>query len=106
MAFTRKKLAFIQLADTKGDVYDSGASIGLVHNIILHNINTTTETVELFMHDGVNEYQLYDVAIAAGNTVMLNFPGEGLVVDAASKLTGNTTTATKVTCSISGSEEA
>ena len=106
MAFSRKKLAFIQLADSKGDIYDPAAlTIGLVHNIVLYNSNTTTETVVLNLHDGAAEYQLFKIDLTAYETVVLDFEGEGLVVDAASKLTGSTTTASKVTCLITGSEE-
>jgi len=103
--FARKKLAFIQLANSKGDVYDPGTNIGLVHNIILHNSNTTPETVILYLHDGTNEYILYNLAIVANDTVMIDLGNEGLVIDASSKITGYTTTASKVTCSISGAEE-
>lgn len=103
--FTRKKLAFIQLASSKGDIYDPGTAIGLVHNIVLFNNNTVTETVILYMHDGTNEYQLFQLELATKDTVVLDFKGEGLVVNAASKLTGNTTTAAKVTCLVTGSEE-
>ena len=103
--YTRKKLAFIQLANSKGDIYDPGTAIGLVHNIILHNTNTTTETVVINMHDGTNEYALFNMAIIANDTVMIDAPNEGWIIDASSKITGNTTTASKVTCLICGSEE-
>lgn len=104
--FTRKKLAHIQLADSKGDIYDPAAStIGLLHNIVLFNSNTTAETVVLNYHDGTNEYAILTKSVAANETIFISFPGEGLVVDASSKLTGNTTTASKVTCTITGSEE-
>jgi hypothetical protein len=104
--FTRKKLAFIQLASSKGDIYDPPASTkGLVHNILLHNANTESETVVLYMHDGTNEYIIYQVTLAANATIQFEFAAEGLVVDALSKLTGYTTTASKVTCLVSGTEE-
>ncbi len=104
--FTRKKLAHIQLANSKGDVYDPGTSIGLVHTIILFNSNTTAETVVLNYHDGTNEYAILTKSLAANETLFITIPGEGLVVDASSKLTGSTTTASKVTCTITGTEEA
>ncbi len=104
--YTTKKLAFIQLANSKGDIYDPPASTkGLVHNIILHNTNTTSETVVINLHDGTNEYQIYKVLLIANETLQFSYQNEGLVVDANSKLTGSTTTASKVTCLISGSEE-
>ena len=80
--YTQKKLAFIQLANSKGDIYDPGTALGLVHNIILHNINTTTETVVLYLHDGTNEYIIYKFGLAANETVVLQHINEGLVVDA------------------------
>lgn len=104
--FTRKKLAHIQLANSKGDVYDSGTSIGLVHTIILFNSNTTAETVVLNYHDGTNEYAILTKSLAANETLFITIPGEGLIVDASSKITGNTTTDSKVTCLITGTEEA
>ena len=103
--FIRKKLAFIQLANTKGDIYDPGSNIGLVHNIIIFNSNTTSETVIINLNDGTYEYQLFELIVASKDSIILDFKGEGLVVDAASKITGNTTTAAKVTCLVSGSEE-
>ena len=102
--FTPKKLAFIQLANAKADIYDSGAAIGEVHNIVLHNANTTTEVVVINLHDGTNEYQIFKVSLVTLETLILEFINEGLIVDAASKLTGSTTTAAKVTCSINGTE--
>lgn len=102
--FTPKKLAFVQLANAKADVYDSGVAIGEVHNILLHNANTTTELVVLNLHDGTNEYQILKISMATLETVILEFINEGLIVDASSKITGNTTTAAKVTCSVNGTE--
>lgn len=104
--YTTKKLAFVQLASSKGDIYDPPASTkGLVHNILIHNTNTTSETVVLYLHDGTNEYKIFNMSVAANETIQLAFQNEGLVVDANSKITGSTTTASKVTCLISGSEE-
>ncbi len=102
--FTPKKLAFVQLAAAKADVYDSGAAIGEVHNILLHNTNTTAEAVVLNLHDGTNEYRIALVSLAANETLIFEFINEGLIVDASSKITGNTTTAAKVTCSVNGTE--
>lgn len=102
--FTPKKLAFIQLPSSKGDIYDSGTSIGEVHNILLHNANTTSETVVINLHDGTNEYQILKVGLSTLETLIIEFINEGLIVDASSKLTGSTTTASKVTCSVNGTE--
>ena len=108
MALSRGNLAFIQLAATKGDIYDPAASTtGLIHNILLHNTNTTSEIVELNYHDGTNEYLLFKITLIPDETVQLDFRGEGLVIASTTgaKLTGNTTTAAKVTCKVDGTEE-
>lgn len=103
--FTRKELAFIQLAATKGDIYAPGAAIGLVHNLLLHNANTTTETVVININNGAVEYEIFKFDLIANDTKLIDFRGEGLVIKAGAKLTGNTTTAAMVTCSVNGQEE-
>lgn len=100
--FTPAKLSFIQLANSNGTVYDSGANIGEVHTILIHNTNTTTETVIISLHDGSNEYLLFKLSVVANDTIFLQFGSEGLIVDAASLLKGYTTTASKVTCAVFG----
>ena len=103
--FTPAKLAFVQLSATPATtVYDSGAAIGEVHNIILHNANTTTEVVILNLHDGSVEYPLFKVSLVTLETLIIEFINEGLIVDAASKITGSTTTGAKVTCAVNGTE--
>jgi hypothetical protein len=104
--YVRKVLAFIQMPNSKGDIFvPGGTANGLVHIIMLHNINTTTETIVLNYHDGTNEYEIYKEDILANDTVVIPFANEGFVVMNAGKITGNTTTASKVTIYISGSEE-
>jgi len=100
--WTPAKLAFVQFPNSNGTLYDSGANIGEVHNIIIHNTNTTTETVTISLHDGTNEYTLYKINVIANETVQLGFGSEGLIVDAASLLKGLSTTASKVTCAVMG----
>jgi hypothetical protein len=103
-SFARSQIAFIQLANSKGDIFATGSN-RLVHNIVLHNINTTAEVVEINFHDGTNEYMILNYSLAADETYILQFANEGFYIPSAGKLTGNTTTAVKVTCSISGSIE-
>ena len=106
MQLDRKTLAFSRLQATKGDLYAPAAGRkGFVHNMELHNTNTSAETVILNFHDGSNEYQLYKVAIDPDDTVQLDFRGEGTVVDDGSKFTGNADTADVVTYKFSGTEE-
>lgn len=106
MQLNRKTLAFVQLPDSKGDLYTpSSGTRGLVHNIVIHNTNTTTETVSLNYHDGTNEYEILNQNILAGDTLVWDFRGAGDIVEEGAKYTGNTTTAAKVTFKVSGTEE-
>lgn len=105
MALARKVLYFGQLANAKADIYSPSSADGLIHNITLHNINTTSENVVLYYHDGANEYIIYNIDIAQDETILLDFIGEGFYVEDAGKITGSTTVAAKVTIKIDGTEE-
>jgi hypothetical protein len=106
MQLDRKSLAFGQLPSTKGDLYSPATgNKGLVHNIVLHNANTTAETVVLNYHDGTNEYEIFNQSLAVDETLIWDFRGAGDVVEDGGKYTGNTTTASKVTYKVNGTEE-
>ena len=105
MALARKVMAFAYIADSKGDIYSPSSADGLIHNILIHNTNSTTENVKLYYHDGSNEYLIFDFDIVAQDTVLLDFIGEGFYVEDAGKITGVTDTASKVTIKIDGTEE-
>jgi hypothetical protein len=97
---------FGQLPSSKGDLYvPASGRKAFVHNIVIHNTNTTAEDVVLNYHDGSTEKQWLSQTIAAGDTLTLDFPGEGDVVGVGGKYTGNTDTASKVTFKFSGTEE-
>lgn len=102
--FTQKTLALGQLPNSQTDICDPGSGeTFLVHNITLHNTNTTTETVELWKHNGTTAFKFLNATLEANETLILSWANEGLVVDGAHKLQGATTTAAKVTYDISGS---
>lgn len=105
MALSRKVLAFGQFPNSKGDLYVPSGANGLLHNLLLHNIGGAAEVVELFYHDGANEYRLWRLTLASNETVVLDFRGEGDVVVDGGKITGNSTTAATVTYKLSGTEE-
>lgn len=107
-AYTTKKLAFVQLPISSGSttIYDPAVGTkGLIHNIILYNDNSSSETIVIKMHDGTNEYKLFQMVVIASDSVIVDFRGEGLVVDENSSLNGYTSTASMVTCLVNGSEE-
>ena len=106
MQLDRKVLGFGQLPSTKGDLYaPASGRKAFVHNIILHNTNTTAEQVKLYYDNGTNEYLFYDQSIAAGDSAFIDLPGEGDVVEDGGKYTGVTDTASKVTYKFCGTEE-
>ena len=96
-------LAHVQLAATKGDVYVPAAGItGIVHSIILHNTDSGVQTVELFFNDGTNSYREFNPQIAPNDTLVIPLGGAGMPVVNGKKIEGNTTTASKVTCTLCG----
>ena len=102
---THETLGLGQLPNTQTDIYDPASGVtGCVHNITLHNTNTTTEVVELWKHNGTTAYQIMKVSVVANETLILSFGNDGLVVDGAHKLQGKTTTASKVTYDLSGTK--
>jgi len=105
MAITLKNLYFAQLPDSRADLF-SAANIQVVHNIWLHNTNATAETVEISVEKSSTDLLLYNYEMAADETLQIDAAGEGLVLESSTsmKIRGNTTTASKVTCIISGSE--
>ena len=106
MQLNRKALAFGQLPSSKGDLYaPASGNKGLVHNIFLHNTNTTAETVVLNYHDGTSEHEIFNQSLSAGETVIWDFKGAGDIVEDGGKYTGNTDTASKVTYKVDGTEE-
>jgi hypothetical protein len=105
MQLDRKTLAFGQLPSSKGDLYAPSGVKGLVHTIVLHNTNTTDETVVLNYHDGTSEHEIFHQVMTAGETLTWDFRGVGDVVEDGAKYTGNTTTAAKVTLKVMGVEE-
>ena len=97
----KTQITFSQLAATKADLY----AVGLereVKKIILHNTNSSAEQVVLLMHNGTNEYQIFDRSIAVDETYEWDLGKEGLYSPSASKITGSTTTGSKVTIIIDG----
>ena len=102
---THETLALAQLPSTQTDIYDPASGVtGCIHNITLHNTNTTTETVELWKHNGTTAFQIAKIALVANETLILAFGNDGLVINGSNKLQGKTTTASKVTYDISGTK--
>ena len=99
---THETLYLGQLPSSQTDLYDPASGVtGCIHNITLHNTNTTSENVELWKHNGTTAYQILKASIAANETLIISYENDGLVVDGSNKIQGKTTTANKVTIDIS-----
>ena len=120
MAFALKHLkeaGYLPTAVGSGnDLYANPASTKTyVRLIILHNTNSTTETVTLYCQvpDNAGARQnatatqtTHKLSLAANETVCLEFPGGGIILeDQNETVQGITTTASKVTVSIFGGTE-
>jgi hypothetical protein len=103
MAVTPKSLALAFIASTKTAIYTVPASTtAVVHSLVIHNINTTAENVLLYHNDGTSSL-LYNLTVDADDTVHVELPGEGMVMETTHILEGITDTASKVNIQVNGS---
>lgn len=102
---THETLYLDYLPSSQGDIYDPASGVtGCIHNITIHNTNSTSETVELWKHNGTTAYKLYKVTVEANKTVIIDYGNDGLVIDGTHKLQGKVDTASKVVIDISGTK--
>ena len=116
MAFTYSQLTPITtIPSSAGAVYTNpSAKTTYVRTIVIHNTNTSAETVTLYnVPDdtgavgtaGVTN-QFYKQELAADSTVLLEFAVPGIMlVDTNDTIQSSTTTANKVTIQITGGTE-
>lgn len=112
MAFAYKKLTEITtLPTTKAAIFtNSAATASYVRSIILHNTGTATESVELNMVPNLDgdtvSNQFYAANISPDETVFIEFPTPGLVMDTSGDaIEGVTSTVTTVTIMVMGGDE-
>lgn len=106
MAKTHKTLVLGYIANSQTDLYDPAGGVKAhVHNLTIHNTNTSTETVELWVHDGTTAYKIFKEDLVANETQIVSWENEGMILDGSLKLQGKTTTANKVTIKGDGTEE-
>lgn len=102
---THETLYLGQLPSSQTDIYDPASGVtGCIHNVTLHNTNTTAETIELWKHNGTTAFKIFKKVLPADDSFIIDYGNEGLVVDGAHKIQGKTTTASKVTIDISGTK--
>ena len=117
MAFTHSRLKEITHVGTSAaSVYNNPASTTThVKTIIIHNLNSSTENVELWnvpdstgsVGTAADANKMHKMAVEANETVMLEFPGPGLLLeDTNDSIQAKTDTASKVTIQIYGTKDA
>lgn len=117
MAIIRGRLANpATLPSTVGSIYSNPASTKtFIKGIVLYNSNTSAETVRLYNVPDVSgsigtagdTNQFLDISLAAKETFVFEFPGDGAVLeDTNDSIQGVTTTASKVTYQFQGVKDA
>lgn len=116
MALQRGKLADIQyISDSADDIYANPASTKTyIRELILHNTNTTTETVTLYnvpdsaaalgTASGANQFA--KILLVADETLHYAFEHPIVLTDENDSIQAVTTTASKVTVQILGDKDA
>lgn len=116
MAFSYSKLVNItSLPSTTGVLYANLAlKTAYVRLIMLHNANTTAETVELWSVPNSggsvgtpgDTNKIFKEVLNTGETRFIEYPTPGLMLDGTNDtLQGKTTTASKVTITVTGGIE-
>lgn len=116
MAFAYGKLTEITtLPNSAGAVLTNAASTTTyIRGIMLHNGNTTAETVILYkvpdstgsVGTAATTNEIYKEVISPGATTILEFPVPGIILtDENDTIQGTTTTASKVTIQFIGATE-
>jgi hypothetical protein len=116
MSFDYGRLKEIStIADTAASVYSNPVSTkSYVRLIVLHNTNTTSETVVLYnvpdnaeaVGTAADTNKFFDIAIEADGTYIVDLGTPGLILeDTNDSIQAVTTTASKVTIQIMGGTE-
>ena len=116
MAFAYSQLTPITtIASSVGAVYTNPSSkTSYIRSIVIHNTNTTAETVALHnvpdnsgsVGTAAATNQFYKTSVAADTTIIIEFPVPGISLsDVNDTIQASTTTASKVTIQISGATE-
>ncbi len=116
MAFEYTKLVGITtLPSTTGAIFTNAASkVAYVRLIMLHNANSTEETVELWtvpnsggsVGTAADTNKIFKEVLSAGETRFVEYPTPGLIFSGENDtIQGKATTASKVTITVTGGLE-
>ena len=101
---THKKLASGQVASSTGAIYSPSGVAGMVKTILLHNTNTSAETVTLYYDGTAAANKVLKIAIDPDETLEWAFDHMLAVADG-DTLQASTNTASKVNYHLFGAEE-
>ena len=104
MAASHKLMNSGQLSNSTANIYDPSSVTGMVKTILLHNTNSSTETVEVYFNATTDAARMLKVDLPANDTLEWSF-GHMIVVLDAEVLKGKSTTTNKVNYFIYGAEE-
>lgn len=116
-AYTQFVAMNTTIASSAGAVYTkeaTGNPVDYLRWVIIHNANTTAETVELWLVPGnsgsagtaADTNKIYKESLGAGETRLLDFGIPGLILTTdGDSLQAKTTTASKVTIQVQGARE-
>ena len=103
MAVTAKRLKIQSIAATNTAIYTDASNVSVLHSMVIHNTNATSENVKLYHNDGSTDFLLYNLSIDADDTLHIQLPGEGMVLEANDVFKGETTTVSVVNIELNGS---
>lgn len=116
MALQRAKLADIQyLASTAGSIYANPASTTtFLRGLLLHNTNTTTEVVKLYvvpdsslaLGTAAASHLVLNISLAANDTLLVEFPYPMVLTDENDSVQAVASSASKVTVLLFGDKDA
>ena len=116
MALQRAKLADIQyVGSSAGSLFSNPASTKtFVRGVVLHNTNTTAETVKVYVVPdsggalgtaGAGN-RVLNILLPANDTLFVEFPYSVVLSDTNDSIQAETTTASKVTALVIGDKDA
>jgi hypothetical protein len=93
-----------QIASTTGVIYTAPTGKYAEFNLIIHNTNSTSENVEIYLNGTADANRIIDITLTANETFEFA-PKLPLVLAGSQTLQAKTTTASKVNIFVIGREE-
>lgn len=107
MSFKPREYYHGQLPDSKGTLVTAGVNNVInVRSIEVHNSNaSSSNTITFYYNNGSNDLQFFKRVLDPNETYLLEYSRSSKVLSPADIIAGSATTASEVTCTITGEEE-